>query len=168
MPLSASPNARPVASRRAAGFTLVEMLVSLVISSVGLLGVAKLALGTVQANDSAFMRTEATALVQQIIDNMRANQPEATLGKYTVAMGVSPVGSDIASYDLSTWQTLLGQELPGGAGAVTTSAQTNPLTGQAETRAKVQVQWNDNVAETSFGVPEGSTTAMTITVETLL
>jgi type IV pilus assembly protein PilV len=165
MPLSASLNARPVAHRRVAGFTLVEMLVSLVITSVGLLGVAKLALGTVQANDSAFMRTQATALVQQIIDDMRANQPEAAGGKYTVAMGVSPVGSDIASYDLSTWQTLLAQALPKGAGAVTTSAQTNPLTGQAEIVATVQVEWNDSVAEKSFGAAEGD---MTITVETLL
>jgi type IV pilus assembly protein PilV len=164
--MSASLSALPAARRRTAGFTLVEMLVSLVITSVGLLGVAKLALGTVQANDSAFMRTQANVLVQQIIDNMRANQPEAALGKYAVAMGVSPVGSDIASYDVSTWQTLLAQELPGGAGAVTTSAQTNPLTGQAETVAEVQVQWNDDVAKTSFGASAG--VPMTITVETLL
>ncbi|HEX4052529.1 MAG TPA: type IV pilus modification protein PilV [Steroidobacteraceae bacterium] len=166
--MSASLRPLPAARRRARGFTLVEMLVSLVITSVGLLGVAKLALGTVQSNDSAFMRTQATALMQQIIDDMRANQPEAALGKYTVAMGVSPVGSDIASYDLSTWQATLGQQLPGGAGAVTTAAVTNPLTGQAETVATVQVEWNDSVAQTSFGASASAGTPMTITVETLL
>lgn len=148
------------------GFTLVELLVALVILSVGLLGVAKLSLGTVQANDSAYMRSQATALVQQIIDNMRANQPAAAAGSYNIALGASPAVTDIPTYDLSTWKTLLAQQLPGGDGSVTAVAEANPLTGQNETVATITVQWDDSVAEASFGVPAGG--AMTVTVETML
>ncbi len=43
MPLNASGPARGLR-----GFTLIELLVALVILSVGLLGIAKLSLGTVQ------------------------------------------------------------------------------------------------------------------------
>jgi type IV pilus assembly protein PilV len=159
MPLSAAPAAR----RRAAGFTLVEMLVSLVITSVGLLGIAKMSIGTVQANNSAFMRSQATALVQQIIDNMRANRTAATSGDYIIAVGASAGGTGIASYDLSTWKALLAKELPSGDGSVSTAAVNNPLTGQAETVATVQVQWDDSVAEQT---PDASPT--TVTVETML
>src|SRR5665213_3670790 len=44
------------------GFTLVEVLVSLVVFSLGLLGMAKLVLVTAHSNDSAYLRSQATAL----------------------------------------------------------------------------------------------------------
>jgi len=154
------------ARRRAAGFTLVEMLVSLVITSVGLLGVAKLALGTVQANDSALMRSQATALMQQIIENMRANDTLAQAGEYNVAIGVTPAGSGIPATDLVAWKTLLQSALPDGDGSVTTAQEINPATGSDETVATVTVQWNDSVAQQSFGVPAGGT--MVVSAETML
>jgi type IV pilus assembly protein PilV len=152
--------------RRIAGFTLVEMLVSLVITSVGLLGVAKLALGTVQANDSALMRSQATVLMQQIIENMRANRTLALTGSYNIGLGVTPVASGIPGTDLAAWESLLQSELPDGEGSVSTVQETNPATGGLETVATVTVQWNDSVAEQSFGAPAGGN--QSITAETML
>ncbi|HEY7930337.1 MAG TPA: type IV pilus modification protein PilV [Steroidobacteraceae bacterium] len=152
--------------RRAGGFTLVEMLVSLVITSVGLLGVAKLALGTVQANDSALMRSQATVLMQQIIENMRANRTLALSGSYDIAIGVSPAGAGVPAADLATWKGLLQSELPTGDGSVTTTQEINPATGGLETVATVTVQWDDSVAERSFGAAAGGNQALT--AETML
>lgn len=152
--------------RRTAGFTLVEMLVSLVITSVGLLGVAKLALGTVQANDSALMRSQATVLMQQIIENMRANRTLAvTTSNYNIAVGVTPAGSGIAVTDLAAWKAALAAELPSGDGSVTITQETNPATGGFENVAVVTVQWDDSVAETSFGAAAG---IQSISAETML
>jgi len=159
-------SAAPANARRAAGFTLVEMLVALVITSVGLLGVAKLALGTVQANDSALMRSQATVLMQQIVENMRANHSLAVAGNYNVAVGVTPAVSDIPTTDLAAWKALLQAELPNGDGSVITAQETNPATGGLETVATVTVQWDDSVAERSFGAPAGGT--MSISAETML
>jgi type IV pilus assembly protein PilV len=154
-----------LSGRRNAGFTLVEMLVALVIVSVGLLGVAKLALGTVQANDSALMRSQATVLMQQIIENMRANQSLAIAGNYNIGIGVTPTVSNIPTTDLAAWKALLQAELPSGDGSVTTVQETNPATGGLETVATVTVQWNDSVAEQSFGAAAAT---MSISAETML
>lgn len=168
-------SASPV--RPAAGFTLIELLVALVILSVGLLGVAKLSLGTVQSNDSALMRSQATALVQQVVDDMRANQPQAAAGAYVIGFGAyaSPApacyatacgAASVVTYDLAKWKSLLINELPNGDGSITTATETNPLTGGNETVATIQVRWDDSVAGQSFG--EGPGVTKTLTVETML
>jgi type IV pilus assembly protein PilV len=164
------------APRRIAGFTLLEMLVSMVVLSVGLLGVAKLSLGTVQSNDSAFMRSQATALIQQILDSMRANQPQAAAGAYNIGIGTSPGSApacfntncgttSIVTYDLAKWKGRLTSNLPSGDGSINVATATNPLTGGTETTATVTVQWNDSVAMQSFGAGAGT---KILTVETLL
>jgi type IV pilus assembly protein PilV len=160
----------------AAGFTLLELLIALVILSVGLLGVAKLSLSTVQSNDSALMRSTATALTQQIIDDMRANQTQALAGAYNIVVGASPgaapacvnvsCGStSIVTYDLAEWKSLLTSSLPAGDGSVSVATELNPYTGSNETTATVTVRWNDSVAMQSFGDVAGT---KSLTVETLL
>ena len=160
--------------RRLRGFTLVEMLVSLVITSVGLLGVAKLALGTVQANDSALMRSQATVLMQQIIEDMRANRNLAVANQYDIGIGAVPGGSGIQATDLTNWKNLLQAQLPGGDGSVTTAQEINPATGGYETVATVTVCWEDAVAGTTFGSAPAAGTCnaavspQLITAETML
>ena len=166
----------PMRISRVAGFSLIEMLVSLVIMSVGLLGVAKLSLGTVQSNDSALMRSQATAMVQQIIEDMRANQVQALAGAYNIAVGASPGTapacfdaacgvSSVVTYDLAKWKGLLSSNLPSGDGSILVATETNPLTGGTETTATVTVQWDDSVAMQTFGETAGT---KTLTVETML
>ena len=47
---------------RTSGFTLIEVLVSLVVLGIGVLGIAKLTLFSVRSNDSAYLRTQAANL----------------------------------------------------------------------------------------------------------
>ena len=60
---------------RGRGFTLVEVMVSLVVLSLGLLGVAKMVMLSSHSNDSAYLRTQATALAYEMLDYMRATPP---------------------------------------------------------------------------------------------
>jgi type IV pilus assembly protein PilV len=55
------------------GMSLVEVLVALVIISVGLLGIASLQLTTLQNNHNSLLHTQASALADDILDRMRAN-----------------------------------------------------------------------------------------------
>ena len=55
------------------GFTMIELLVSVVIMSVGVLGMAGLQMLSMQQNRSALLQGEATQLVNDILDRMRAN-----------------------------------------------------------------------------------------------
>ena len=51
---------RPVPRPRIDGFTLIESLVALLVLSIGLLGVAAMQLSSLQSNNGAFQRTQAT------------------------------------------------------------------------------------------------------------
>lgn len=60
------------------GFTLVEVLVALVILSVGLLGVAGMQISSMQGNHNAFLRSQALQYAYEMLDMMRANRDAAT------------------------------------------------------------------------------------------
>ena len=169
---------------RHGGFTILEVLVSLVILSIGLLGTAKLMLYSSHANDSAYLRSQATDLAYEILDNMRANRQQAIAGAYTTALAATPVNpgfscletnactqSNLALYDVYTWQKRLNANsgslpagaLPAGAGSVAIT-----LNG-SQTTAVITVQWDDSAAQTAFAsAAVGVATPMSITLETVL
>src|SRR5580693_7240389 len=86
---------RQAANHRRAhrGFTIVEVLVSLVILSLGLLGIAKLILLTARSTDSAYLRSQATALAYEILDDMRANRQIAIAHGYDTSMTTAPTAA---------------------------------------------------------------------------
>ena len=55
------------------GFSLIEVLVALLIISTGMLGVAGLQLVSIKGTHQTFMRHQATFLVQDIAEKIRAN-----------------------------------------------------------------------------------------------
>jgi type IV pilus assembly protein PilV len=169
---------RPVAAGRTSGFTIVEVLVSLVILSIGLLGIAKLVLYSAHSNDSAYLRSQATQLAYEILDNMRANPTAATAGNYNTTLTAAainpgysclnaacPVAANLAAYDLYVWKTRLAAPtgaLPAGQGSVTVSA-TAPI------MATIVVQWDDSAAQSIFGgTAVGVAAPMSVTLETAL
>ena len=60
------------------GFTLVEVLVALVILSIGLLGVAGMQISGMKGNHNAFLRSQAQQYAYEMLDMMRANRDAAT------------------------------------------------------------------------------------------
>ena len=161
----------------AGGFTLLEVLVALLVLSIGMLGIGKLMMLSARANDSAYMRSQATALGYTILDAMRANRQAALVQAYDTAMGVFPgpagcgtVASPCnsgqqAQNDLSQWGTTLAAALPGGQGSVATVLTPDVVTGANNTTATVTVQWIDKVADQSFGA---GLPTVSITLETVL
>jgi type IV pilus assembly protein PilV len=163
---------------RQGGFTLLEVLIALLVLSIGLLGIGKMMMLSARANDSAYMRSQATALAYTMLDAMRANRQAAIVQGYDTAMGVFPVGlqpcgtvaapcnsGQQAQNDLFLWGSSLGTALPLGQGSVATAVALAG-TGANNITATVTVQWADKVAEQSFGAPAGNVVA--ITLETVL
>lgn len=121
-----------------AGFTLVEILVALLIISVGLLGVATLQVRGQQFNQVAYFRTQATLLAYDIMDRIRINSdssPNSDLfegdeGSYKEPdfTDVGPGGtgrddscetnacssSNLTNYDLNNWFNSVRETLPAG------------------------------------------------------
>lgn len=67
------------------GFTLLEVLVALLVLSIGLLGLALLQTTSLRLNTESYSRTQATLLAYDIIDRMRANPAGRASGAYDVA-----------------------------------------------------------------------------------
>lgn len=165
----------------ARGFTLVELLVALFILSIGLLGVGKVILYAARANDSAYQRSEATMLAYQILDNMRANRASAAGGDYTVALGpyanpgvdcaANPcvVTSVLAQYDLYQWKSAMLAALgPAGDGSVTVVAGADPISGATLYTATIVVQWDDTLAQQTFGASAPVPNQVNVTLESVL
>ena len=74
-------SARP-APARAGGFSLVEVMVALLVFSLGLLGMAGLLVVSVKTNHSAYLRTQASFVAQSMADRMRANSRAVWSGAY--------------------------------------------------------------------------------------
>lgn len=110
------------------GFTMVELLVSILIFSIGILGLAYLQFMSLRTNHMAYLRSQASTVAYVMADGMRANSAGSLAGQYTgtpAASDVNCVGtgnicipSQMAAYDKSTWLADI-QVLPGGSGVVT-------------------------------------------------
>jgi type IV pilus assembly protein PilV len=164
--------------RRVRGFTLIEVLIALVVMCIGVLGIGKLMLLSARANDSAYMRSQATALAYTVLDAMRANRQAALTGSYVVAVGQDPAAltctaaapcdsGQQAQNDLALWKSSLTSELPGGDGSVAVVAGIDGSTGAENITATVTVQWLDTVAQTGVGGAQVGNT-VSVVLETIL
>jgi len=145
----------PFRSKRAGGFSLIEVLVALMILSVGALGIAAMMAVSLKSKNGAYSRTQANILAYTILDRMRANRATAIQHGYDIALGApasSPPPGDciglgahctpdqIANLDLSQWKDSLAHTLPAGDGSIHTVA-VNQMT--QVTQVTISVQWND-------------------------
>ena len=71
------------------GFTIIEVLVSMVILSIGVLGLGMLQMAAMQNTQGGYLRSQATILAYDIIDSMRANIPAVTGGDYHITMAAA-------------------------------------------------------------------------------
>jgi type IV pilus assembly protein PilV len=109
------------------GFTLLEVLIAVVILSVGLLGLAALQATSLKSNHASLIRSQIAILSYDMVDRMRANMPAVTLGDYdlptntqntncTTVTGCTP--TQMANHDFFEWRTLIASALPAGEGVV--------------------------------------------------
>jgi len=117
--------AHPRSIRRGGGFTLVEVLVALVVMTVGMLGVAVLYVEGLRMNRTSIHRTLAVALASDMADRIRANDqvpagyagtgPGANNNCVNGAAPCSPVQQ--AQDDWFWWNRDMNDHLPLGAQA---------------------------------------------------
>lgn len=109
------------------GFTLLEILVAIVVLSIGLLGLASLQAVGLRTNQSAYLRSQATLLAEDMVDRMRANNVAVRANDYNLpvanpsancrsAAGCSP--NEMAQNDYAEWTTALAGVFPNGEGVV--------------------------------------------------
>lgn len=117
-------------TRNSHGFTLVEVLIALVVLSIGMLGIAAMLLNGLQSSRLALLRTQAVVLASDMGDRIRANRTGGAA--YALASGTTLSApakacttagqcstSEIATVDLYAWQQSVQRVLPGATTAIT-------------------------------------------------
>ncbi|MGQ0833597.1 MAG: type IV pilus modification protein PilV [Gammaproteobacteria bacterium] len=125
--------------RRTAGFSLVEVLVALLVLSVGALGVANLQMVGIYANGAGNQRAQATLLANDLVDRIRANRAGALAGEYDIAANVATPAdpgclgaaanctpAQQADADLATWRATLANVLTLATGAAAVANPAGP------------------------------------------
>ncbi len=133
------------AVRKTRGFTMVEVLVTIIILAIGLLGVAALQLTGMRSVNAASHRTQAALLIDDISERMRANRvavdnnlfmavdsavnincaavPAPYCGEFNNGGAVAATScnsTQLAAFDISTWYCGVssGGALTGGVQAL--------------------------------------------------
>lgn len=114
-------------NRTQSGFTLLEIMVAIVVLSLGLLGLAGLQAASLRNNQTAYYRGIATLQAYDMADRIRANLAGVRAGNYKLLTGIpanpgcfttgcSP--ADMAITDQFQWNTANAALLPDGEGIV--------------------------------------------------
>ncbi|WP_420468613.1 type IV pilus modification protein PilV [Panacagrimonas sp.] len=118
------------ARRRSLGFSLLEVLIAIVVLSIGLLGLAGLQFSALRGNNQSYERSQAHLLAQEIADSMRVNRREAATGAFSIEPGVIPPEMDCqgatvtctqaqaAAHDLFRWHRRMREILPGSTARI--------------------------------------------------
>lgn len=108
----------PIHRRNQAGVTLIEIMVALLVLSIGLLGLAALQAFSLQANQGAYHRTQAVNVSYEVADFLRANR------------------GDPGNVSMAFWEQRVGEQLPNG--------DINVALNAAAGTAVISVTWNDD------------------------
>lgn len=105
--------------RHQQGTSLLEVLISVIVLALGLLGFAGLQSVSMKNNHNAYMRSQATVLAADGIDRLRANKVGGT-----------------ASAELTAWKTEVANTLPGASAKI-------DLLGTTPQKIRVEITWHD-------------------------
>lgn len=124
---------------------MIEILISVIILSIGLLGIAGLQVAGMKNNHSAYLRTQATTLAYQFADILRSNLTEVQARKlggigstlsgaqiqgFATGAGDCVIGNTCTSTqmmedDLQSWVENIEDTLPEGRVSITNPSSFN-------------------------------------------
>ena len=165
--MSNSTSAR-FARPRQSGVGMLEVLIAVLVVSIGFLGMAALQAKALSTNNSAMARSMATISSYSILDAMRADIVNAGNGAYngTVTAGsCSNVSAPtaLATSQLQTWCTELGKALGAPSGSTATTGTINcAAASPTSIGCMVTIQFDDSRAGT-LGTSVGSKAQKVVT-----
>ena len=142
---------------------MIEVLVTMIIISLGLLGQASLLALSSKANNSAFMRSQATLLAYDILERLRLNRNLAVAGSFNINFAASgadpsdnvPSGTAIQNVELRNWKTNIEQALSSGDGQVNVDGNGN---------VTINIRWS----EVAKGASDGSITPTVFSTQSVI
>ncbi|AWF79865.1 type IV pilus modification protein PilV [Microbulbifer sp. A4B17] len=141
------------------GATLIEVLVSVLVLAVGLLGLAATQVMSLKNGNGAHHRYMAALAAQEIIERMRANPTGTIDGEYDGTVGGSGDGgssstpdcssacsvSELAELDLYEWELILSSNLPAATGTIAHNSG----------EVTVTISWSEQHTGENYGELDG-------------
>jgi len=132
---------RVISMRHQHGIGMIEVLIAVLVVSIGFLGMAALQARALSTNNSAMARSMATIASYSILDAMRADIINAKNGGYNTTFTANncPDGSgSLAASQLNAWCSQLGQAL----GAI--DSTTGTINCSAVGNCTITIQFDDS------------------------
>lgn len=117
---------------RQRGISLIEVMMAVLIFSIGLIGLAGLLVMATRSNHAAYLRTQVTFLAGSMADRMRANPSGVWSGSYnsddypvtgtTDCETASCTPADVATRDQQIWSSQLTTLLPNATANIACAA----------------------------------------------
>lgn len=134
------------ARKNAKGFTLIEVLISITILSVGMLGVASMQLTALSSNAKSRDDTVVVQLVEEMVERIRVNGGNNPGIYHGINTANTCTGSDPAKGDCTQWkQRMADTRLPGLTGTVSVVTE-SPI--EKTSTITVQVTWGAGTTKT--------------------
>jgi type IV pilus assembly protein PilV len=138
--------------KKAGGFTLVEVLIALIILSVGMLGIAGLYVHSMQAGRTSLFRHNAVTLAGDVADRIRANPRAAAVyalaggDNNCVDGGVNCTPGQMAANDIFLWDQQAADTLPSGTVTVVFDNGVLPPT------YEITIDWTEPEGNLSYSI----------------
>jgi type IV pilus assembly protein PilV len=108
-----------IIEKKSHGFSLVEVLIALIVMSVGMLGIAGLYVQSMQAGRTSMLRHHAVTLAGDIADRIRANPTAGAAyiaspgaDNNCVGQGIDCSVAEMAAHDIFLWEAQAAEFLP--------------------------------------------------------
>ena len=141
--------------RKQGGFSLIEVLVTLIIISIGMMGIIGMQLMSAKNVNNAEQRSLATYFIYDMSERMRANPTGLAAGSYDAITGsetnpgndcsAACSATDLAAYDAFIWNDMINNSIanntgssPRGLGASASGAVT-----KAGDLYTIEVSWRE-------------------------
>lgn len=131
---------------RQSAFTLLEVMIALVIFSIGMLGLAGLQSAGIRSNQISYSRTIATQLLYDMSDRIRNNPgvdyaATAASGGTNCVTGAVCSTADMAAFDKYEWNQQLVDPEAGYSSALHSAVGFIELNGEVYT---ISIGWDEN------------------------
>ena len=115
---------------------MIEVLVSILVLAVGMLGIAAILLVSLRNSQGSMEHSQAVVQSYTMLDTLRANKAQAIIGSYNLNSWTcdAPAADSRIGSELATWITALEQEVsPSACGRIVCGSL----------NCEVSIRWND-------------------------
>lgn len=141
------------------GSSLIEVLISMLVLAMGILGISAMQIGSLKNNQNSYMRTQAVFHSLDIVERMLSNQAGVEAGNYndptpvfTAACQTAAgcTAAQMAANDVAVWEASIASGLPSGSATVCLDSTSDDGTAAAPACDSlgsiyaVKIWWDDN------------------------